>query len=89
MKHSTFLFAAALATTAIPISAQSTKGPALGEVIVTGNRLNAGYAQENRPVIGLRRQADPAVRTISFSSDSRDEATRKKEHPYDARRRDG
>jgi hypothetical protein len=79
MKHSTFLFAAALAAIAIPLSAQTAKGPALGEVIVTGNRLNAGYAQENRPVIGLRRQADSAVRTISFSSDSRDEATRKTE----------
>jgi hypothetical protein len=64
---------------AVPASAQNAKVPELGEVIVTGNRLNAGYAQENRPVIGLRRQADSAVRMISFSSDSRDEATRKKE----------
>ena len=79
MKNSTFLLAAAFAACAIPLSAQTSKGPALGEVIVTGNRLNAGYAQENRPVIGLRRQADSAVQTISFSSDSRDESTRKKE----------
>jgi hypothetical protein len=79
MKHSTFLLAAALVAVAIPLSAQTTKGAALGEVIVTGNRLNAGYAQENRPVIGLRRQADSAVQTISFSSDSREEATRKRE----------
>ena len=79
MKDSPLLLAAALVAIAIPSNAQTTKGPALGEVIVTGNRLNAGYAQENRPVIGLRRQADSAVLTISFSSDSRDEATRKKE----------
>ncbi len=79
MKHSYFLMAATLAVISIPTSAQTSKGPALGEVIVTGNRINAGYAQENRPVIGLRRQADSAVRTISFSSDSRDEATRKSE----------
>ena len=79
MKHPTFLLAAALAAISVSSNAQTAKGPALGEVIVTGNRLNAGYAQENRPVIGLRRQADSAVRTISFSSDSRDEAMRKTE----------
>lgn len=79
MKYSTFLLAAAIAAVAVSSNAQTAKGPELGEVIVTGNRLNAGYAQENRPVIGLRRQADSAVRTISFSSDSRDEAIRKTE----------
>lgn len=79
MKHSYLFLAATLAAIAVPLSAQTAKGPELGEVIVTGNRLNAGYAQENRPVIGLRRQADSAVKTISFSSDSRDEATRKTE----------
>ena len=79
MKHSYFLLAVAFAAISVPSNAQTAKGPALGEVIVTGNRLNAGYAQENRPVIGLRRQADSAVRTISFSSDSRDEGTRKQE----------
>ena len=73
------ILAAALCASAIPLAAQNTSTPKLGEIIVTGNRLNAGYAQENRPVIGLRRQADSAVRTLSFSSDSRDEATRKKE----------
>ena len=75
----TILLVAALCALAAPTVAQNTSTPVLGEIIVTGNRLNAGYAQENRPVIGLRRQADSAVRTISFSSDSRDEATRKKE----------
>jgi hypothetical protein len=79
MKRSYPFLAASLAVIAVPASAQNAKAPALGEVIVTGNRLNAGYAQENRPVIGLRREADSAVRMISFSSDSRDEATRKKE----------
>jgi hypothetical protein len=79
MKRSYLFVVASLAVIAVPASAQNAKAPALGEVIVTGNRLNAGYAQENRPVIGLRREADSAVRMISFSSDSRDEAKRKKE----------
>jgi hypothetical protein len=79
MKRSYLFLVPSLAVIAVPASAQNAKAPALGEVIVTGNRLNAGYAQENRPVIGLRREADSAVRMISFSSDSRDEATRKKE----------
>lgn len=79
MQPRTLLLAAALCITALPLAAQNTATAVLGEIIVTGNRLNAGYAQENRPVIGLRRQADSAVRTLSFSSDSRDEATRKKE----------
>jgi hypothetical protein len=75
-----YLFAAAcLAATTAPLCAQTAKAPDLGEVAVTGNRLNARYAQENRPVIGLRRQADSVVLQIAISSDSRDEATRKRE----------
>jgi hypothetical protein len=72
----------ALALLALPSAAaiaQSDKANSMGEILVTANRLNAGYAQEGRPVIGLRRPADSAVVTVSFSSDSRDEATRKKE----------
>lgn len=64
---------------AAPVAAQEKAAPGLGEVVVTANRLNARYAQQDRPVVGLRRQADSAVMTISISSDSRDEATRKKE----------
>jgi hypothetical protein len=75
-----YLFAAAvLAASALPVVAQESKAPALGEVAVTGNRLNARYAQQDRPVIGLRRQADSVVMQIAVSSDSRDEATRKRE----------
>lgn len=79
MKRS-YIFAALFAAAFVsPTVAQVSKSQALGEIIVTGNRINAGYAQENRPVVGLRREADSAVMTVSFSSDSRDEATRKKE----------
>ena len=70
---------ALLALAAMPVTAQEKSAPGLGEVVVTANRLNARYAQQDRPVIGLRREADSAVMTISISSDSRDEATRKKE----------
>jgi hypothetical protein len=75
-----YLFAAAcLAVCAMPSWAQSAKAPELGEVAVTGNRMNARYAQQDRPVIGMRRQADSVVLSIAVSSDSRDEATRKRE----------
>lgn len=70
---------ALLALASVPVTAQEKSAPGLGEVVVTANRLNARYAQQDRPVIGLRREADSAVMTISISSDSRDEATRKKE----------
>lgn len=49
------------------------------EVTVTRNRFNTRYAQQDRPVVGLRRQADAAVVPVSISSDTRDETTRKKE----------
>jgi hypothetical protein len=61
----------------------------MGEVIVTASRMQnslsstplsvstLGYAQP--PVIGLKRQADSAVRIIEIVSDSRDEAVRKRE----------
>jgi hypothetical protein len=79
MKAPIFLAAAILMTTAVPTRAQDAKDGGLGEVVVTANRLNARYAQQDRPVVGLRRQADSVVLQISISSDSRDEATRKKE----------
>jgi uncharacterized protein YggE len=66
----------AISTTA---HAQDSNIPALGEVVVTANRLNARYAQQDRPVVGIRRQADAVVLQISISSDSRDETTRKRE----------
>ena len=51
----------------------------LGEVVVTGQRTSQPYYEEERPVIGLRRQADSAVQSVAFTSDSRDEPTRKRE----------
>lgn len=74
------LFAAAmLALAASTLTAQEVGAPSLGEVMVTSGRQNARFAQPDRPVIGLRRQADGALMTITISSDTRDEATRKQE----------
>ena len=77
MKPANWIAVALLAIVALPLSAQDTGG--LGEVLVTANRSNARYALQDRPVVGLRRQADAAVMAVAISSDSRDEATRKKE----------
>ena len=77
MKPANWIAVALLAIVALPLSAQDTGG--LGEVLVTANRNNARYALQDRPVVGLRRQADAAVMAVAISSDSRDEATRKKE----------
>ena len=74
-----FLAAAMLGTTPLPAFAQNAGTPGLGEVVVTGNRLNARYAQQDRPVVGLRRQADAVVLQLSIASDSRDPETRKRE----------
>jgi hypothetical protein len=79
MKARLLLAVLAVGIAAVPLSAQEGSGPGLGEVVVTANRLNARYAQQDRPVIGLRRQADSAVMQVSISSDSRDEADRKRE----------
>lgn len=79
MKAAFFLAAAIFASTVAPALAQEANAPALGEVVVTANRLNARYAQQDRPVVGLRRQADSAVMQVSISSDSRAEADRKRE----------
>lgn len=79
MKAAFFLAAAIFASTVAPALAQEANAPALGEVVVTANRLNARYAQQDRPVVGLRRQADSAVMQVSISSDSRAETDRKRE----------
>jgi hypothetical protein len=79
MKARLVLAALVVGVAVVPLSAQDVSGPGLGEVVVTANRLNARYAQQDRPVIGLRRQADSAVVQVSISSDSRDEADRKRE----------
>lgn len=63
-------------------------GPALsqggddGEIIVTGTRISGPTAAalvEQRPVVGLKRQADSAVRRIEIVSDSREADLRKRE----------
>jgi hypothetical protein len=79
MKAAYFLAATALTIAAVPLAAQEANVPALGEVVVTANRLNARYAQQDRPVIGLRRKADSGVTVVAFTSDSRDAETRKRE----------
>lgn len=78
MKALPFL-AAMLVTAAAPLAAQSSNAGDLGEVVVTANRMSQPYYIQERPVIGLRRQADSAVQRVMISSDSRDEATRKRE----------
>ncbi len=79
MKSRYWLGVGLLVSVGAPAVAQQTNAPDLGEVVVTSNRLNARYAQENRPVVGLRRQADSAVLQVSISSDAREEAVRKRE----------
>lgn len=79
MKAVFLLAAAILSAASVPAMGQEANAPALGEVVVTANRLNARYAQQDRPVVGLRRQADSAALQISISSDARDEAVRKRE----------
>jgi hypothetical protein len=71
--------AAMLLSSAAPLLAQNSNAPDLGEVVVTANRMSARYYQQERPVVGLRREADSAVQRVMISSDSRDEATRKRE----------
>lgn len=79
MRPALFLAAAILGVAATPALAQDANAPGLGEVVVTSNRLNARFAQQDRPVVGLRRQADSAVLQLAIASDSRDEAVRKRE----------
>ncbi len=79
MRHLFLLAGAVFAALAVPISAQDANAPALGEVVVTANRLTAPYAVPNRPVVGLRRRADSAVMQLTISSDSRDANDRTRE----------
>jgi hypothetical protein len=76
MKAAFFLAAAILGAGAAPAFAQDANAPGLGEVVVTGSRTSARYAQQERPVVGLRRQADSAVLQLVIASDSRDAMTR-------------
>jgi hypothetical protein len=73
------LSAYAIAAFGAPALAQDAAAPALGEVVVTASRQNAPYAQQNRPVVGLRRPADSAAMHLTISSDSRDAGDRTRE----------
>lgn len=83
MKRSRITAAALLALSIPAAQAQQVEPAAqavgLGEVMVSGNRLNAPYAQQDRPVIGLRRRADSAVMSLFIASDTREAATRTQE----------
>ena len=72
------ILAAALA--AAPLPAQG-EGDSSEFIVVTGSRIRSSSAPpvERRPVIGLRRPADGAVRRIEIGSDSRDEDMRRDE----------
>jgi hypothetical protein len=79
MKALKILAATALLASAVPLIAQANNVGDLGEVVVTAQRVSQPYYQQERPVVGLRRQADSAVQAIQISSDSRDENERKRE----------
>ena len=79
MKPTRWILAALLVTLAVPGVAQQADRGELGEVLVSANRGNARYAQQERPVIGLQRPADAAVMAVAISSDSRDPDVRRKE----------
>ena len=83
MKSLARIFAVGLALLATPLTAQDEGGGGGAEVIVvTGARRAAppgALPIDRRPVIGLRRPADNAVRMIEITSDSRDEEMRREE----------
>ena len=71
-----------------PLIAQDDEG-GMNEVVVTGQRISnslsssplsiGSYILPSPPVIGFKRQADSAVRTIEIVSDSREEDLRRRE----------
>lgn len=63
---------------ALPLAAHA-QNEDMGEVVVTAQRSDREYYSDEQPVIGLRRQADSAVQSVAFTSDSRDEDMRKRE----------
>jgi hypothetical protein len=79
MKASRALVMAAIAWASPPALAQQPEAGGLGEVVVTATRGNIRYFQQDRPVVGLRRAADAAAMPLAISSDSREEAIRKRE----------
>lgn len=79
MKVLNSLAIAALLGTAAQVAGQASNSGDLGEVVVTAQRASQPFYRQDRPVVGLRRQADSVVLPIQISSDSRDEETRKRE----------
>jgi hypothetical protein len=79
MKASRALAVAAIAWASPPALAQQPEAAGLGEVVVTATRGNIRYFQQDRPVVGLRRAADAAAMPLAISSDTREEAIRKRE----------
>jgi hypothetical protein len=79
MKAVSYIALAGLIFCTVPLVAQDDEG--LGEIIVTGFRrsTNNNIVIIPPPVIGLKRQADSAVRNVEIISDSRDEDLRKTE----------
>lgn len=75
MRLLTMVSAGLLAALPVPLFGQD----GLGEVVVTAQRSSGEYYSDEQTVIGLRRQADSAVQPVVFTSDSRDEAMRKRE----------
>lgn len=83
MKSLARIAAIALALLASPLAAQDEADEGGGEyIVVTGSRIaapNALPTVDRRPVVGLRRAADNAVRPIEITSDSREEEMRRDE----------
>lgn len=80
MKALAFAGLGCLLFVASPSFAQDDNG--IGEIVVTGmrNSLSGPVSViQQPPVIGLKRMADSAVRTIEIVSDSREEGMRKRE----------
>ena len=73
-----YLFGAALLAGTMSAQAQDNSN-IQGEVVVTGQRASADYLSDEQTVVGLRRPADSAIQPVKFTSDSRDEAVRKRE----------
>lgn len=73
---------ATLALFAAPLWAQDDDAP-VENIVVTANRISGPVGgvplADRRPVIGLKRKADSVVRTITITSDSREEDMRKRE----------
>ncbi len=84
MKASAFAIIGAITLFAAPVVAQDEGDYSNEMIVVTGtkrNSISGGLATFNQapPIIGLKRQADSAVRTIEIISDSREEGMRKRE----------